>query len=262
MLGHGALGEFPLGGGPFGTATVATIGWYSPISEPVRFKRVPRAAVAVNNQTLAFSPLPVVSFGWFRLLTDPVRGQKLGLRAHEQQTTAFNTLPVVSFGWFEELSKPRTLEKKGIRPGLQQTLAFHPRPFVSFGWFGNLSDPVRIKRGLRPSLQQFFTTDTSAIPISKLIAWFDWLSDPVRVKPGLRASLQQFLASPSRLLPTPTVFGAMSADETPDTFLAGATAFNRPTSGELGVQERDRAGELGVSSQAAAITARMSIRTQ
>jgi len=262
MLGIGALGEFPLGGGPFGTATITTIGWYSPISEPVRFLRAPRAAVAINNQTFAFNPIPVVSFGWFEGLTEPVRGQKLGLRGYEQQVIAFNSLPVVSFGWFEELSKPRTLEKRGIQSGLQQTLAFQPRPFVSFGWFGNLSDPVRIKPGLRASLQQFLAADTAAIPISNLIAWFDWLSDPVRIKPGLRASLQQFLAAPSRLLPTPTIFGVMSAEETRDDFLAGATTFNRPISGELGVQEQDRAGELGVSSQVAPITARMSIRTQ
>ena len=234
MPGYGALGQFPLGGGPFGTATVATIGWFSPISEPVRFKRTPRAAVAVNNQTLAFNPLPIVSFGYFAGLSEPVR-KKPGTRAERQQVLAFQPTPVVSFGWFEELSKPRKLAKPTFHPHGQQWLAFEPLPRVSFGWFENLSEPKRFKKGLRTDLQQFFTSDTDVIPISKLIQWFANLSEPVRIKPGLKASLQQFLASPSRLIPTPTSFGILDAIETTDTFLAGAMLWNRATDAEIGV---------------------------
>ena len=64
MLGLGALGQYPLGGGPYGTATITDISWFEPYSDPVRYRRVPRAAVAVNNQVTAFNPVPVVSFGW------------------------------------------------------------------------------------------------------------------------------------------------------------------------------------------------------
>lgn len=165
--------------------------------------------------------------------------------------------------WFEALSEP--VRKKPRSPAALSPFAFWqpaPSPFVATGWYANLSTPVRIKPGLKASLQPFFTTDTNVIPVSTLMTWFDNLSDPVRIKPGLKASLQDFLAAPSRLLPTPTIFGVLNALETKDTFLAGARVFNRPTSGELGVQAHNVAGELGVSIQPAAISARMSIRTQ
>lgn len=234
MPGYGPLGQYPLGGGPFGTATVATIGWFAPMSEPRRFKRAPQAAVAVNNQFFAFNPLPIVSFGYFEGLSEPVR-KKPGTRAERQQVAAFFPTPVVSFGWFEELSKPRKLSRPTFHPHGQQWLAFEPLPRVSFGWFETLSEPKRFKKGLRTDLQQFFTADTDVIPISKLIQWFANLSEPVRIKPGLKASLQQFLASPSRLIPTPASFGILDALETKDTFLAGAMLWNRPTDAEIGV---------------------------
>lgn len=299
MLGIGTLGQFPLGGGPYGQATITTIGWFSPISEPVRFKRPPRAAVAVNNQTLAFNPLPVVSFGWFDELSEPTRRRKLGLSFHEQPVLAFNPQPFVSFGWFNELSKPQKLEKPGLKSSYQQTLAFNPAPLVSFGWFGNLSDPVRVKPRLRESLQEFlayqanpttvtpfawyanlsdpvrikpglrkelqqaFAADTDVIPVSKLIQWFGNLSDPVRIKPGLKASLQQFLAAPSRLIPTPTSFGVMSALETKDIFLAGAMTWNRITDTEIGVvNTTPQPAEISLSPTAPAagtITVRISV---
>lgn len=261
MLGFGPLGKFPLGGGPYGVATITTIGWYAALTDPVRFKRAPRAAVAVNNQTLAFNPLPVVSFGWMEALTEPVRFKENRRALHP--TTTFNPLPVVSFGWFEELSKPRTLEKRGLKPTLQQTLAFQPRPFVSFGWFGNLSDPVRVKPRLRTALQQFLANDTQVIPTSKLIQWFSPLSDPVRIKRGLRASLQQFLAAPSRLIPTPGISGVLNATETKDTMIAGAVLFNRPTDTEIGVvNTTPQPAEIGLSEAAppaGVITVRISI---
>jgi len=229
MLGLGALGQFPLGGGPTGLVSPTDINWFAPLSIPVRFKRAPRAAVAVNNQTIAFNPVPVVSFGWFGAMSEPTRRRKFGLPGYEQQFIALNPRPFVSFGWFEELSKPPTLAK----------------------------------RGLRPSLQQFFTTDTAVTPITKLIAWFDWLSDPVRTKPGLKASLQQFLAAPPRLLPTPAISGILDALETKDTFLAGAMIWNRATDAEIGViNTTPQPAEIGLyqtAPTAGTITVRISI---
>lgn len=263
MLGLGQLGRFPLGGGPFGAVVVTTIGWYAPLSEPVRFKREPRAAVAVNNQTFAFNPVPVVSFGWFGAMSEPARSRKLGLPYYEQPVLAFNPVPVVSFSWFNELSKPQKLDKPGLLASYQMALTLNPLPRVSFGWFGNLSEPVRIKPGLRAALQRPFTSDTTVIPVSKLIQWYANLSEPVRIKPGLKARLQQFYAGPSRLIPRPTLFGTLNATETKDTFFAVGSPFNRPISGELGVQELDRTpGELSISNQPAPISARMSISTR
>ena len=99
MLGFGALGEFPLGGGPFGATTATDVPWFEPLSEPRRFLRVPTAAVAVNNQSFAFNPLPIVSFGWFGLLSEPVRRKKLGLPGYEQQAVTFNPQPFVSVSY-------------------------------------------------------------------------------------------------------------------------------------------------------------------
>lgn len=237
MLGLAPLGKAPLGGvKDSGTVTVVTIGWFAPWSEPVRYRREPRAAVAVNNQSFAFNPLPVVSFGWFspQQFSEPKRFKR-GLPAPEQQAFAANIFPVVPFSWFNELSKPPTLQKRGLPAGEQAVLAFNPQPFVPFSWYGNLSEPVRHKRGLRAHLQQFYTGDTTVIPTSKLMEWFSPLSEPVRFKRGLHASRQQFLAAPSRLLPTPNITGTMAALETKDTFLAGAQKFNPPNSAEIGI---------------------------
>jgi hypothetical protein len=234
MLGLGALGQFPLGGGPFGTATVTTIGWYAPLTDPVRFKRAPRAAVAVNNQTLAFNPLPIVSFGWFDNLSDPVR-IKPGLRPEMQSVLAYHPFPVINISWFGNLSEPVRLPKR-LRTGANPDFFYGTlKPDVNFSYYGWLSEPVRKKPGLRSDLQQFYTSDTDVIPISKLIQWFAPLSDPVRIKPGLKAALQQFLAAPSRLIPTPATSGILDALETKDTFLAGAMLWNRATDAEIGV---------------------------
>jgi hypothetical protein len=234
--------------------------WFAPLSDPVRIKP---GLLASLQQTLALGEAnPEVSFSWFAPgnFTEPVRF-KLGLPAQEQQVFAFSPFPVVSFSWFNELSKPRTLQRAGLPVTEQQTFAFNPRPFVSFGWFGNLSDPVRVKPGLRASLQQFFTTDPTVIPASKFVEWFNWLSEPVRLPIGLKAHLQQVLAWPPRLMPTPNITATMSVLETKDTFLGAEVVFNLPTSGELGVQVQSQSpGELGLSGQPAPVSAKMSIR--
>lgn len=229
MLGLGALGQFPLGGGPYGFVAPTDVKWFAQFSEPVRFKRAPRAAVAINNQTLAFNPQPIVSFGWFGSLSQPTFRQKPGLPGYEQQFIALNPNPFVSFGWFAELSKPQKLD----RPGL------------------------------RVSLQQFTSLDTAVIPVSRLMQWYANLSDPVRQKVGLKAPLQQAYAGPARLLPNPQITGVMSAVETKDTFLAGAMVWNRAANAEIGVvNTTPQPAEIGLyptAPTAGTITARISI---
>lgn len=238
LPGASALGQYPLGGGPSGTVTITTIEWYQCLSEPVRFLRVPRAAVAVNNQTFAFNPVPVVSFGWMEELSKPPVLARPGLAAARQQFTAYQPNPttVTPFAWFAPLRDPVRI-RLGLTAPRQQYLGYVPNPttVTPFAWFAPLSLPVRVKPGLRAGLQQFFTADTSVIPVSKLIGWFGNLSDPVRIRLGLKAALQQFLAWPSQLRPTPTSFAVLDALEAPDVFFGGVMEWNAVDTGEAGV---------------------------
>lgn len=220
MLGLGAVGQFAIGQVGSGTAEVITVDkWFQPLSEPPRFRKF--------NTAL-------------------------------QQFATGSPLPFVPFAWFVPLSEPAVKVKVGLTAGQQQALAFDPVPFVSFGWFAQLSEPVRFKRNIVRE-QQPFTTDTSVIPVSMLMPWFAPLSEPPRFKPGLTASLQQSIAWPPRLLPTPTVTGTMSANETPDDFLGSGREWNRVSTGEVGLfTQAFPSGESGIA-QPIIATANVSI---
>jgi len=166
---------------------------------------------------------------------------------------------VIFTQWFSALSEPVRV-KRGTHAARQQFLAAPPfPPIVSFGWMEQLSEPVRTKPGLRPGAQQFIAFVPNPVDVTPF-SWFSALSEPVRVKPGLRAAAQQFLAAPTRLLPTPTVFGTLSALETKDVFLAGASVFNPPASAEIGIaQPSDMLAAIGVAVPTVA-SARISIR--
>jgi len=249
MLGIGALGQYPLGGGPSGTATITDISWFESFADPVRFRRVPVAAVAVNNQTFAFNPFPLVSFGWMEELSKPQSLQKRGLAAASQQFFAYQANPttVTPFAWFAPLTEPVRI-KPALKTGLQQAFAYQANPttVTPFAWFAPLSLPVRVKPGLKPGLQQFYTADTSPIPVSRLVQWMSPFGLPVWPKKGLRAELQTVLAWPPQLRPTPVVSGVMNALETPDVFLGGATVWNAVQSGEIGVIEKKQIDEVGI----------------
>lgn len=213
MLGHGATGQFAIGQvATGGTAeTIAPDKWYAALSEPVRKKL---GLIAGVQQFVAFAPNPVVSFSWFGGLAEPIR------------------------------TIPRAVA------GERQFLALYPTPspFVATGWFAPLSEPVRQIPGLPAALRQFFTTDTTAIPVTKLIEWFAAFSEPVRVLQGLKPWHQQFLAYHPRLQPNPTITGTLSAIETKDVFLAGGISFNRSVSGEIGIVEQSGPlGEVGMA---------------
>lgn len=217
MLGFGAIGQFAIGQGPTATAEVITVDkWFVALSEPPRFK--------------------------------------IGIKASAQQFAALSDpLPFVSFGWFEELSIPVVRTKPGLLAGAQQFATFHPAPspFVATGWYQALSEPPRFRIGLKPSQQQFFTADTTVIPITKLSPWFAPLSEPPRFKVGTYPPRQQFEARPPQLRPNPNIFAVMASSETRDTFLGGARVFLRVGSAEIGIIELSFTGsQVGIVEQA------------
>lgn len=156
MLGLGTLGEFPLGGGPSNLVNVPTVSWFSPLSEPVKFRVDKRRAVAINNQTFSFDPIPVVSFSYFTSLSEP-RRFRVGLAVRDQPFFSFQPTPIIDISWFNGLSEP-VRQKRRLRESLQ---SFEPSknilPIVSFGWFEELSGPVRLKKRLREADQSVLT---------------------------------------------------------------------------------------------------------
>lgn len=227
MLLGGALGQFPLGGGPTGTVTVATISWYQPASEPVR--------------------------------------QKRGLRPSQQQFLAFQAAPspFVATGWYEPLPEPKR-HKRGLRPDANQFLAFQPMPspFVATGWYEQLSEPQRKKQRSDAALYPNFAYHPAPSPFVAT-GWYEPLSEPKRFKEGLKSGQQQYLAWPPQLRPTPTVTGVLNALETKDAFLAGAMIWNRATNTEIGVvNTTPQPAEIGLypaAQTAGTITVRISI---
>lgn len=181
MLGIGALGQFPIGGGPTPSVVITTYA-FTPLSEPVRFKRDPRAHVALTNQFFSMNPLPRVSFGWYGSLTLPVR------------------------------KVPRN------PAALSPYHFWHPapNPFVATGWRANLSEPKRFKKGLHAAYQQPFAFPSGFVPGTSTFiqGWYVPYSEPKRFKKGLSAAYQQTLAYEPRMLPTPDVTAIMAALET------------------------------------------------
>jgi hypothetical protein len=213
MLGFGPPGQFPLGGGPFAAATITTIGWFAPLSEPVRFKR---GLAPQQQQFLAFNPQPVVSFSWFAALSEPVR------------------------------QRPRSPAALYPSHFLQPA----PSPFVATGWFMPLSEPVRQKPRSPAAMSPAFFLQPAPSPFVAT-GWFAALSEPVRQKPGLRAHLQMAYAGPSQLRPNPAISGVLAALETKDIFLAGGMEWTTVTSGEVGITTNDFSGaEIGIAGPA------------
>jgi hypothetical protein len=195
------------------TFTPLTIGWFAPLSEPVRF--LPGIKPSAQ-QFLAFDPIPIVPFGWFEPLSEPVRSLP-PMPAGAKQFSAFNPQPFVSFSWFEALSEPAVKTLPGLSPRQQQFTAFHPAPspFVATGWYVPLSEPVRFRH-------------------------------------GIAASRQQFIAAPSQLRPNPTTTGVLSATETKDSMLGAGTGWHPAGSAELSMRVDRRGGGVGIPAQGSA----------
>lgn len=166
-LGEVALGEIPLGGGP---VTVVTIGWYSNLSEPVHFKRDPKAFPALVASGMA-----------------PISPWALAQPEH-----------VSIDRWLQPLSKPQKLEKTGLRAANQQFKMYGPDESLSFrfisAYWPRFSEPVRIKKSLGVANQQF-KFHTQAFPFEQILspqAMWPRFSEPVRIKKSLDVSNQQF----------------------------------------------------------------------
>ncbi len=111
--------------------------FHQPWSEPVRFKVVPRLAIALIASGL-FAPVlnpstQITQFfesRWHQPWSEPVRVKpRLITGAQQFHSTFFDILPKPANqiqGWFQHLREP-VWPKKGLRSYLQQTLAYHPR---------------------------------------------------------------------------------------------------------------------------------------
>lgn len=88
--------------------------------------------------------------------------------------------------WFEPLSIPQKLSKSLLGTALQQSLSFVELiPPVTSDWFYHaLSEPVRLKPGLRASLQNWQETlvYNPVIDTFQDLRWFSALSEPVRYR--------------------------------------------------------------------------------
>jgi len=208
MLGFGATGQFAIGqvGTAGGSEFIGPDKWFIALSEPVRFKI---GLSAVEQQTLALFPNPIVSFGWFGNLSEPVRIKPRNPAALSPYLF-FQPAPspFVATGWYNWLSEPIRL-----KPGLgvqDQSFFFYqanPTTVTPFAWYASLSEPVRQKIGLKAFLQQFETQAPQFIPAPATLidGWFNWLSEPKRFLKGLGAPYQIYFTANPRILPNPNV---------------------------------------------------------
>lgn len=234
MLGGGALGQFPLGGGPYGvtTAPLTTINWFAPLSDPVRVR--PRSAAALSPSNFwQPAPSPFTATGWYAALSEPVR-QRAGLAATRQQFLASQPQPQVSFSWYAQLSLPFR-KKPGLLAANQSFLSFQPTPIIKIDWFDWLSDPVRKKPGLLVTEQVAYPF----FPPNPLVSfgWFGDLSDPVRIKPRLLEGDQIFQAR-GEFIPI-SYTARLDARERGDFFLGVLYQFNVALRAYVDIIEND-----------------------
>lgn len=175
---------------PVVAETVTVDKWFEPLSEPVRHKRDPKAALALSVASGWAGPqIPTVSFSWYRSLNEPVRVPKR-LPESQQRFFEFNPFPLTpSFAWFESLSEPVRVKPR-LRDGAQQAFTIDLLPRVSFSWFAELSKPTPPKAGLAARYQQ----SLGWVPINIEVIDYDWyqrLSEPVRKLERLHVSRQQ-----------------------------------------------------------------------
>jgi hypothetical protein len=235
--------------------------WMRALSEPVRLRQMQPSLQAFTG---AFDPNPFVTFSWFAGLSEPVRQKQRLLEAAQQFFAGdTQTIPVsLMRSWFEPLSEPVRL-LKGLLASQQafEAFLFTPPPppppsaplpigfpigrfpigvmeglseFIGPDkWMRALSEPVRQKLGLLTAAQAAFFMEPS--PVDVFIRWYQQLSEPQRNRLWLLTALQQAWTGPTQLRPTPTVTAVMNAIEQFDAFLGGASVFNTPGSGEIGV---------------------------
>ena len=187
---------------PITAAVVDVDGWYQPLAEPVRFRKLHVSLYpAVPRRDLEETGLDK----WHIALSDPVRRRNVPIAQDYVAPVFFGEIVTVD-KWFANLSEPVRV-KLGLLTARQQFATSDTEPAVSFGWQQWLSEPVRLKLGLPATQQQFFATDTEPI-VS--FSWFAPLPEPVRLKPGLGANQQQFFATDTEPLVSFSWYGALS----------------------------------------------------
>lgn len=163
--------------------------WYTPLSEPVRYRRLQTAA----QQDFVYGTYsPLVPFSWFKPLEDPKR---LKRTVPWQHFAEFDTFPLpnpFTFGlaWFAPLSEPKRF-KRWLRTSDYPLLAQGPLvPIVSFGWRPELEQPVRLKPRLKTTSQQFafFSPYPIPNPIIDCGHLVPTLSDLADLGPSIMAS--------------------------------------------------------------------------
>lgn len=163
--------------------------WYSPFSEPKRDK--PRAQ---NQQELAWSTFTPAAAAFTEFWFSPFSEPKRERRAQQQQALAwvFAQYDDLTKAWFSPLAEPVRYRRFGV--AYQPVTTIDVKPTVSFGWYNWLHDPIRVPRRLPPALNQEFAIDVEP---TVSFSWYGWLHDPVRFRRFPTAEQQAFTSDTS-----------------------------------------------------------------
>jgi hypothetical protein len=179
----GAIGQFAVGEFALGDPFFSPI--YPGLSEPRRFKRNPKLAVALSASGYFGSsfvdPSSRIVAAWLKEMERPKRFRR-GLAPNRQSFLAYLEAPTQNapFGRGAVNFAEQTAESK-----------YH------YPW----SEPKRFKKGLRVHLQRPFTADTNLVPAALGIGWFANFSEPKRFKRTLGAPRQVAYTADIFILP-------------------------------------------------------------
>lgn len=187
-------------------AAAIAIGWFTPLSEPVRID--PPAAPYGQVTTGAGVPPAGVTTNWYSPLSTPVQIEP-GLSAAWTQYYSGPLVPATTTDlrnyWYSPLSEP-VRAKKSV-PWQQAFTTSWGQPVPrSDSWFKWFSEPVRAKKAV-PWQQSF----TIAPPPVFTQFWFNPLSEPVRIEPGLSAAWMGYYSAPQVATAVPSIiYSALS----------------------------------------------------
>lgn len=172
--------------------------WHQPWSTPVKLKNfLTAAAVATSTYTGPIFPIPpqpnVVDV---TNATEQVVRQSFQYQAKAESLVVQENITVDK--WFEPWTDPVRI-KVGLRASLQDIEAdavLDPRTQIQYiAWYEPLNEPVRLKPGLAANKQQVTADIAFNEDTTFESKWHEPWSEPVRLKPGLRPYLNQFFAA-------------------------------------------------------------------
>lgn len=179
-------------------STIAPVSSWTPQWESTR---VPNGLLVANQQTLAYSALPLqVYFSYGDI--SPLPGSRPFLAAQQQflaplQWGAFQG-PATILESFQPFGTPVSI--RGLPVHEQQVLAFakaipFPETVSADRWFIQVSEPVRYRGGLNTQDQEdcYFVNIAPLVFAVPLVS-YPQVSEPVRIRLGLPAYEQQTLA--------------------------------------------------------------------